>query len=300
MRAQDWPGWVNARTLGGLACAGGSVRDRAFYRSDAGGYYVPAPHAEQTVEQAGIVRIIDLRGEAEAAYYPIATDRLPGAERHPLIAEAVDADVAPVNSHGEAYSRWLDNRPGAIADAVAAIARAPEGAVLVHCAAGKDRTGVVVALVLEVLGVDREDIVEDYAMTGPNLLPYYDAWIAGIDDDTDRAHQRRMGLAPASAMETFLDAVADHGGAEAYLLDSGLTSDDVDALRERLVAPATTSRGWPSWRGIIETAARRARRPKPPPAVSAAILDDDTDDPTAPGATDEPTGDAGDIEAERA
>jgi protein-tyrosine phosphatase len=117
-------------------------------------------------------------------------------------------------------------------------ARAPEGGVLIHCHAGKDRTGIVVALLLSLVGVPDDAIAADYALSYPNLIPVYDALLdeRGVTDPAERA---RLHASRRSDPETILATLAHvrerHGGPESYLLAAGLTSDDLAALRTRLL-----------------------------------------------------------------
>jgi protein-tyrosine phosphatase len=137
-----------------------------------------------------------------------------------------------------AYMSYLRRRPDSIVEAVRAIARTPD-AVLVHCAAGKDRTGVVVALALDAAGVGRETIVADYLATGERIeeimerlvsSPTYRAELEGHDA------QRHAPL--PGTIERVLELVEERfGGSVAWLTSHGLSDDDIRLLRMRL-APA--------------------------------------------------------------
>jgi protein-tyrosine phosphatase len=114
-----------------------------------------------------------------------------------------------------------------------------DGAVLVHCAAGKDRTGVVVALALDAAGVRRERIVEDYLATAERI----DAILARlIASETYRAelegHDPQRHAPVPGTIERVLELVDElHGGSVAWLADNGLSTEALERLRERL-APA--------------------------------------------------------------
>lgn len=137
-----------------------------------------------------------------------------------------------------AYMGYLSRRPDSIVESVRTIARA-DGAVLVHCAAGKDRTGVVIALALDAAGVDRETIVADYLATAERIegimarlvsSPTYRAELEGHDPQT---HAPVPGT-----MERVLDLVAERsGGSASWLTEHGLDESDLERLRSRL-APA--------------------------------------------------------------
>jgi hypothetical protein len=113
--------------------------------------------------------------------------------------------------------------------------------VLVHCTAGKDRTGVLVALVLSAAGVEREAVVEDYARTGANMPGVLeriatDPAFAGGSQEIRRLADERPQLlaAPPHAIESALDVLEGAGGAAAWLLDHGLADVDLARLRARL------------------------------------------------------------------
>lgn len=124
-----------------------------------------------------------------------------------------------------ALERWRDR----FVEAVRVVAHA-EPAVLVHCVAGRDRTGLVSALVLSVAGVPPEEIASDYALSRERLQPLYDEWIAAADEP-ERARLERENV---SAPETIL-RVLEQVDAEEYLRDGGLAAEDVEAIRTRLV-----------------------------------------------------------------
>jgi protein tyrosine/serine phosphatase len=112
-----------------------------------------------------------------------------------------------------------------------------QGAALVHCAAGKDRTGVVCALALEAVGVLREEVVADYARTGERLegilrrLRSSTTYAADLDSRPADSHLPR-----AYIMDKFLTALdEDNGGAHGWLTSHGWTSDDDRSLRSRLI-----------------------------------------------------------------
>ncbi len=134
-----------------------------------------------------------------------------------------------------AYMSYLRRRPDSIVGAVRTIAQA-DGAVLVHCAAGKDRTGVVVALALDAAGVDRAAIVGDYLATAERIeailerlvsSPTYRAELEGHDPS-------RHAPVPGT-MERVLELVDERfGGSAAWLGAHGLASAELRRLRDRL------------------------------------------------------------------
>jgi protein-tyrosine phosphatase len=136
-----------------------------------------------------------------------------------------------------AYLRYLRRRPDSIVGSVRTIARA-DGAVLVHCAAGKDRTGVVVALALDAVGVDRERIIGDDLATRQRI----EAIVARlVSSSTYRAelegHDPQQHAPVGGTMERVLELVDQRfGGSAAWLSAHGLGDPDLERLRRRLAA----------------------------------------------------------------
>ena len=157
--------------------------------------------------------------------------------------EADDDEWADESIIVRAYMSYLRRRPDSVIGSVRAIARA-DSAVLVHCAAGKDRTGVVVALALDAAGVDRDAIVGDYLASAERIdaiiarlvrSPTYGPGLGGRDP---REHAPVPGT-----MERFLELVDERlGGSVSWLSSHGLSEVDLARLARRL-APALRSGG---------------------------------------------------------
>jgi protein-tyrosine phosphatase len=204
----DWPGLVNARDLGGTpAGAGGRVRDGALIRSDS--------HALLTAAGAGAVRasrpglILDLRWprECDASPSPFTADAF--YRNVPLLSDPIGYDP-PAHT----YAPMLDHNGERVAQAVHEIAAAPDGAVIVHCHGGRDRTGLLVAILLGVAGAAPDDIAADYART--------------------------PGTDAAAMSHTLEHAATRWGGVEPYLLQHGVTPADIAAVRDRLTGPGVS------------------------------------------------------------
>ena len=152
-------------------------------------------------------------------------------------SKAAAADPDADNPTIGFYLAYLKHRPDSIVGAVRAIAE-PGGAVVVHCAAGKDRTGVVTALALSGVGVRREAIVADYVATGDRLerilsrlraSSTYESDLDGLPTDVHRPR--------AHTMQRFLEVLdARFGGPAGWLASAGFDADDVAELRRRLIA----------------------------------------------------------------
>jgi len=226
----DWPGLANARDLGGLPVKEGRIRERALIRTES----LTRLTDPDVLREAGVSLIVDLRRPGESPEpHPFADDDI-----YVNLPVEDPADVKNIGSTmGALYLEMLDARPDLFAVALGSMADAGPGAVVVHCAAGKDRTGLVVALALSVAGADRETVAADYAVTGKRLAPYVEKYLATIDDERQREFWRGHQATPVEFMLDVLDHLdREHGGVEAYLRAGGLTGEQLSALRERLVA----------------------------------------------------------------
>jgi protein-tyrosine phosphatase len=229
----DWPGCRNARDVGGLPTADGkTVREGVLIRTDSLHFLTPA--GVEAVRRAGVARILDLRRETEleVAPSPFAGDPL-------WVHQPVQAEQDP--EHGkativEACTWMLDRRPELFAAAVKAIADETDGAVVVHCHGGKDRTGMVVALALSVVGVGEEQIVADYFLTQKRLADWLAEQLADEPDASKHPEMIEFRDTRAESLVAILRHLDEtYGGAEAYLRHGGLTDEDLERLRTRLV-----------------------------------------------------------------
>jgi protein tyrosine/serine phosphatase len=227
----DWPGLVNVRDLGGLPVDGGTVRDGALIRSESLTRLDAA--ARHVLREAGVSRIVDLRRPNESPeVHPFADE----ASYVNLPVEDPADDKGAAETMGDVYVELLDARPDLFAAALGAIADAPPGAVLVHCAAGKDRTGVVTALALSIAGAEPEVVAADYALTGARLRAYVEEEVATIEDEQQRERYLRYQATPEAFMFQVIDHLdATYGGVAAYLRSGGMTDEQLTALRRRLV-----------------------------------------------------------------
>jgi protein tyrosine/serine phosphatase len=228
----DWPNCLNARDLGGLPTAdGGQIRERALIRTDSHGKLTDEGVA--AVHAYGVSRIIDLRRERECDVSPSPFAGTP-LYCHLPVQNPADPDNETLTL-AEIYMAMLDARPQLFAAALGAIADAPTGGVAVHCAGGKDRTGVVVAMALTLCDVDREIIASDYALTEARLAAESAAYLETVADPARREQVRRLQPTPPSTMFATLEHLdRAYGGVEAYLVAGGFTVAHGKALRDRL------------------------------------------------------------------
>jgi len=217
----------NCRDLGGHAAMDGRVTAFGkFWRSDAprGG----AARDADILRACGITTVLDLRTEEEASARPSAFAALIGiAYAHFPIAEGSDAP-ASLEAVPASYLRIAlsPNMPRVFR----CLADAPGGA-LFHCTAGKDRTGVVSAVLLSLCGVPDAEIIADYVLSRENNRERLEAFLA--------AHpqvDRQAVLANEKSMEGFLRLFRERfGGAEGYFADIGVPPAQVRLLREKLL-----------------------------------------------------------------
>ena len=187
---------------------------------------------------ARIATVVDLREPAEAAAAP---DSVPAGTR--VLNLPLYRGRIPVSEPIETvYEHLLQDCGRSITSAVGEVIRNLDGGVLVHCAAGKDRTGLVVALVLDAVGASRRAIVEDYSRTEAALPRFFRqavlARLGGrITDPAEMATAVRLHLAsPPEVLDNALRLLAAESfdsetGAAAYLLRHGLDQDLLDRAR---------------------------------------------------------------------
>ncbi|MDX6487101.1 MAG: protein-tyrosine phosphatase [Gaiellaceae bacterium] len=247
MTSLAWEGCVNVRDLGGLPTEdgrrtrlGGVVRSDNVRRLTDEGWRALAEH--------GVQRIVDLRFPEELAEdQPRDVDidvvhvSVLGAANDPEYVKELDAHLAVndiADHYAWSYVEFLERNRARFGEAFAAIADADaEGAVVVHCFAGKDRTGIVAALLLRLVGVDHATIGDDYAVTADNLRPRWDAWLEETKDEEQHAKLVKLQHTPAEAMTRVVQEIEHrYGDVATYLRAAGLSDEQVDRLRERLVA----------------------------------------------------------------
>lgn len=259
----DLEGAVNVRDLGGLPTVdGGTTRPGRILRAD-NLQGLTERDVSRLVGELNLRQVIDLRSGPEVELEgPGPLTRVPQVRihHHTLYAESgrytdveaahttVDTDkVLPWQTPRTAddlaetritgyYYAYLRDRPDSILAALRVLAHG-EGASIVHCAAGKDRTGVLCALALEVAGVTREAIIADYVATGDRiesiLTRLRASRIYRIDLDGRPVDYYRPRPEYMRQFLTTLDT--RFGGAVGWLTGKGWTSADTEALRARLV-----------------------------------------------------------------
>lgn len=235
-RRLHWPDCHNARDLGGLRTDdGGRIRRRVLIRTDN-----PVRLTERglaAVRAFGVGRFVDLRTSRERAESPSPFLGDPEYLAAPFIDEVADRQRDPVAEATllATYLGSLRRNGRHIAAGIAAFVTAPPGAVVVHCSAGKDRTGIFVALALRVAGVNLDDIAADYALTTECLRERHATELTAISEAAARTARRNKQLSePETIVKTLNHVEERYGSAAAYLTSHGLSPALCAALRSRL------------------------------------------------------------------
>lgn len=273
----DLPDQLNARDVGGLPVAGGlRTRSGVLMRCETPDL-LTVDSVARLVSDYGVRHVFDLRSIGEGlppAEWPgIVRHRLPLLGRRAgaaadeaaneaatepgaapagvgdistgqvdVLGEDADLDLATVDVHGAGrlYLAMAERGRDAFARALELLVSDDAGPTLVHCTAGKDRTGVLVALLLSAVGVDRTAIVADYAATRIHI----DEMFRRIDAIANQPRLRPGTPAAAAlrdaapeSMEAFLDAVLErYGTAGEFFVKAGARPDWLKIWRERFVA----------------------------------------------------------------
>lgn len=235
-------GTLNTRDLGGLPLVGGgSTLPGRLLRSDC-----PFGLTDADLEllaRLPLTTVVDLRQAHELERDPSRLAGRPDVTVHHVeiwghIDAAGDqpADVYDITAF---YIAALNHAPPAFAEAVTHLANA-NGVALFHCTAGKDRTGLLAALMLEVVGVDRQTVIDDFALTHDRIDPLR---VRLIEDAEQRGvarsdFERLLGATPDLLEPALAHLDERFGGALAYLEAAGVSEATFAALREKLVGEA--------------------------------------------------------------
>jgi protein-tyrosine phosphatase len=237
-RVLPWEGCYNARDLGGYPTrSGDETRWGRVVRMDNMAALTEAGRA--AVSDYDVRAIIDLRKpeEIEAHPNPFATPNSHHIRYTNISLVDPAATLGEFTTLADDYKRILDTFRPQMARIMKAIADEREGAVLVHCMAGKDRTGLVSALLLDLAEVPRQIIGEDYALTVECLKPLDEQWLRnGPGDRKERErHFERLKPRAEVILEVLEHVDRRHGSVEGYLLEGGVNPDGISALRRRLL-----------------------------------------------------------------
>lgn len=228
---------ANLRDVGGYATRDGrTVRSGRLLRSAS--LHLLDPDGQQELIDRGLKHVIDLRHDHELENAPnVFSESSDVNYRNVSLFAGLAPDRLPIGAIptlAEMYIELLDNSGDLIVRAAEPFASGETA--LVHCSAGKDRTGIIVALLLDLVGVDRETIIHDYALTDIYLEPLRDTFRdfarnAGLDMVQ---YEHMISCRPEYIAE-FLNHLHDrYGGAHQYLLDQGMSEQQLQAIRDEL------------------------------------------------------------------
>lgn len=238
-RVLSFDATFNFRDVGGYAGLDGRmVRWRRLFRSDS--LHRLGEADREVFAKLGVRTVIDLRRPMEVTRDGrVSEDH--GLRYHHIHPEHAPWHDSPLDN-GQSLGRWLadryldlarDGRAG-LAAVLGVIADERSAPVVVHCVAGKDRTGVVCALALSLLGVADADIAEDYALSTESSQRFTQ-WLREADPDSVSMPVQFLA-SPAEAMLLFLrDLRERYGSVERYLTDAGLTGAQIHAMRAHLL-----------------------------------------------------------------
>jgi protein-tyrosine phosphatase len=218
---------ANTRELGGIRLSdGGVTKSGIFWRSD-----VPINPSSEDIEKLlanRITTIIDMRTEQEAERVPDTLSETPCFEYHHF--PITEGSGVPESLEAVPHSYIDIALAGNISKVWRTLAESESG-VLFHCTAGKDRTGVVSAIILMLCGAEREAIVRDYVISreyNKEKLENFLSAHPGVD--------RNIVLANEKSMERFIDLFTQRFGTVAdYFEHIGLTAGYADIIRNRLI-----------------------------------------------------------------
>ncbi|MFJ3957975.1 tyrosine-protein phosphatase [Arthrobacter sp. NPDC090010] len=240
-QAVPLPKTYNFRDLGALPAGSGLTLSGVLYRSDA--LHLLTDEGRERLRELKVATVLDLRDDDEVQRSPSA---LAGLElevlRGNVLAGALGSSLRQLPTLQGLY-RLILAQGGDVAVQLArrVLHNAALGqGTLVHCTAGKDRTGVMIALLLDAVGVDREAVVLDYSGTAANLSgEWLDGVVVLMESMGFPITEQVLTLAggsPAEVMRETLGYLDDSfGGSSGYLQHHGLTLDEVTALQKALL-----------------------------------------------------------------
>ncbi|MEM7364377.1 MAG: tyrosine-protein phosphatase [Pseudomonadota bacterium] len=232
----------NIRDIGGYPTStGGTTQWNRFLRSD--GLHALHEADVQVLLDHGVRTVVDLRLPRELELAPNVFRDSNAVDYHHLsfIDDAVlrKIEQTPVQDRthlraDKGYRLWLDECQSAVRDILVALADHEEGVVLYHCSGGKDRTGLVTALLLGLVGVANELIAADYALTARYNIQ---STLKPPEPDIRSWQDYEAAYCPPAVMHQSLDHLTSiYGGIEGYVRGIGVSDEQIAKLRNRLTA----------------------------------------------------------------
>ena len=239
----QFEGVDNVRDAGGLPLRdGGRTRFGELFRS-ANLRHVTDTDVAHLVDVVGLRLVIDLRTAREIDRDGPTLVAGAGVETVALSFLPDDGEALPETGDDSdpllrSYLGYLVDRTENVVEAVRLLGGPDAGPTLVHCAAGKDRTGVLLALVLDAVGVQREAVIADYALSAHHVEAMFRRWTTAFN--REMPDDLTPHLPRAEVIATVLARLDDHhgsggrDGAAGWLRANGLDEASLDRLRARL------------------------------------------------------------------
>jgi hypothetical protein len=218
------------RDLGGLPLSdGGETAYRVVVRAD----WLPglSDDGRRALVDYGVSLIVDLRPEPEDRgdeYEPLPV---------PVVRQAMDPRSVPAAwdwpSMKEAYLALADTYRRELAQALTLLGDADPPAAI-HCAGGRDRTGIACGMALWLAGVEPDAIAADHALSDEHWAPHHDDWVARAEDETERQRRLRILQPPGRTLAEVLEELEEREGVRDLLLGAGADETALDRLAARL------------------------------------------------------------------
>jgi protein-tyrosine phosphatase len=235
-RKSGWDGLHNARDLGGIDTADGPTRFGVVVRSEAP--TLLTAEGRRQLDEYGVNAYLDLRSDEEAAEEPSPFALERGYRRVAILDQEAMHHVRGMHESEDLMHFMLFKRAELVGEALLNLLDlSVTGGVLVHCRAGKDRTGIMAALLLSNAGVSWDAVADEHARSRLHLEPLFAYWASRAQSDEERALASMRKFVPTreSMLVTLGEIAARHGAVPQYLRHIGLTADEVTALRLLLI-----------------------------------------------------------------
>jgi protein-tyrosine phosphatase len=226
----SWDGCVNVRDLGGLPLAGGGeTAYRVVVRAD----WLPglSDEGRRALVAYGVSLVVDLRPDRE--HEDDGIDPLPV----PIVRQAMDPRPVPAAwdwpSMREAYLALADHYRAELAQALTLLGDA-EPPAAIHCAGGRDRTGIACGMALWLAGVELDAIAADHALSDEHWAPYNGDFVDRAEDDEERERRLRVIQPPGRTLADVLEEIEETDGIRDRLLGAGADQAALDRLTARL------------------------------------------------------------------
>lgn len=239
-RHLNWQGCYNVRDLGGLPTVdGGQTRWREVIRADLLGRLTS--NGRQQLLDYGVRMIIDLRSPREVLENPSVM--FPDLADAPTYLNLRQGQPDPAfrnrlrqaKTRAEVYKLLLDNDPTGNAAVMRAVAAAQPGGIIIHCHSGKDRTGIISALLLSLVGVPPIIVAEDYALSQERLWPLFETILEKAGGEIKDDPWLDPRVTPETIISMLNHIQAYYGGPQQYLEQGGFTKEEATQLKRRML-----------------------------------------------------------------